>query len=119
VPLEAKTSVSPAQGLENWRFGFNIVRGRWKVKWGDVERERLGTTWKSSLPTPSCGRGSLGEEFLVSIAEASRLPFSVFFRFLLPSVSLLLFKSEGINADLFIFASTALRRGVEIAALSF
>ncbi len=35
------------------------------------------------------------------------------------SVSLLLFKSEGINADLFVFASTALRRGVEIAALSF
>jgi len=62
VPLGAKTSVSPAQGLENWRFGFNI---------------------------------------------------------LLPSVSLLLFKSEGINADLFVFASTALRRGVEIAALSF
>jgi hypothetical protein len=43
-----------------------------------VERERLETMWKSSLPTPSCGRGSLGEEFLVSIAEASRLPFSVF-----------------------------------------
>ncbi len=35
------------------------------------------------------------------------------------SVSLLLFKSQGINADLFVFASTALRRGVEIAALSF
>jgi len=34
-------------------------------------------------------------------------------------VSLLLFKSEGINADLFVFASTALRRGVELATLSF
>ncbi len=86
---------------------------------GDVERERLGTTWKSSLPTPSCGRGSLGEEFLVSIAEASRLPFP-FFPFSPPCCVFALVQVRRDQRRPFCFRpSTALRRGVEIATLSF